>query len=81
MPYKVPEAAVRAFATSERLKGHVLQIVGDGPELPRLQAIVAETGAQERIRFEGRKTQAQVAEIMRQGDAFVFPRSANWAPA
>ncbi|GHF74937.1 hypothetical protein GCM10017056_51900 [Seohaeicola zhoushanensis] len=73
VPYKVPEAAVRAFATSERLKGHVLQIVGDGPELPRLQAIVAETGAQERIRFEGRKTQAQVAEIMRQGDAFVFP--------
>lgn len=73
VPYKVPEAAVRAFATSEVLKDHVLQIVGDGPELPRLEAIVAETGAGDRIRFEGRKTQAEVAEIMRQGDVFVFP--------
>ena len=73
VPYKVPEAAVRAFATSDILKDHVLQVVGDGPELPRLQAIVAETGAGERIRFEGRKTQGEVAGIMRQGDAFVFP--------
>ena len=73
VPYKVPEAAVRAFASSDVLKGHVLHIVGDGPELPRLQAIVAETGAQGRVLFEGRKTQAEVADFMRRADAFVFP--------
>lgn len=73
VPYKVPEAAVRAFATSDLLKDHILHILGDGPELPRLQAIVAETGAQDRILFEGRKTQDEVADFMRRSDAFVFP--------
>jgi glycosyltransferase involved in cell wall biosynthesis len=29
VPYKVPEAAVRAFAGSDALKGHVLDILGD----------------------------------------------------
>lgn len=73
VPYKVPEAAVRAFASSAALRPHRLRIIGDGPELPRLQAMVAEAGAADRILFEGRKSQAEVAEAMRQADAFVFP--------
>lgn len=73
VPYKVPEAAVRAFVTSDILKPHTLQILGDGPEMPRLQAIVAEAGAQDRVLFEGRKTQGEVAQAMRAADAFVFP--------
>lgn len=73
VPYKVPEAAVRAFATSERLRDHVLHVVGDGPERPRLEAMVAEAGAQNQVRFEGRRTQAEVAQFMRDCDAFVFP--------
>lgn len=73
VPYKVPEAAVRAFATSPALKDHVLHILGNGPEQPRLERMVAEAGAQERVIFEGRKTQAEVADFMRRCDAFVFP--------
>ena len=73
VPYKVPEAAVRAFAGSEALKGHILDIIGDGPERPRLEAMVAEAGAEERVIFHGRKTQAEVAQAMRESDAFVFP--------
>ena len=73
VPYKVPEAAVRAFIGSEPLAAHVLHIIGDGPEEPRLKAMVAEAGAQDRVVFEGRKTQAEVAEFMRRCDAFVFP--------
>lgn len=73
VPYKVPEVAIRAFATSELLKPHKLSVVGDGPEMERLQAIVRETGAEDRITFEGRKTQAEVAAAMRASDAFVFP--------
>ena len=73
VPYKVPEAAIHAFAQSERLKDHVLHVLGDGPERPRLEAIVADAGAGERILFEGRKTQTEVAEYMRASDAFVFP--------
>ncbi len=73
VPYKVPEAAVRAFAQSDVLKAHKMTIIGDGPELPRLQAIVAEHNAQDRVIFEGRKTQTEVADAMRRADAFVFP--------
>ena len=73
VPYKVPEAAIRAFATSQALAPHKLSVVGDGPEMERLQAIVRDAGAQDRISFEGRKTQAEVAAAMRASDAFIFP--------
>jgi glycosyltransferase involved in cell wall biosynthesis len=73
VPYKVPEVVVRAFVTSEQLKPHVLHMLGEGPELPRLMSIVKEAGAESRVLFEGRKTQAEVAEFMRRADAFVFP--------
>lgn len=73
VPYKVPEAAIRAFATSDTLAAHRLDVIGDGPELGRLQTIVAEAGAEGRVIFHGRKTQEEVAEAMRQADAFVFP--------
>lgn len=73
VPYKLPEAVVRAFATSEAMAPHRLRIVGDGPERPRLEAIAAEHGAQGRIAFEGRRSQAEVAQAMRESDCFVFP--------
>ncbi|ABD57188.1 glycosyltransferase family 4 protein [Jannaschia sp. CCS1] len=73
VPYKVPEVVIRAFISSECLKAHRLHIVGDGPERARLEAMVAEAGAEGWITFEGRKSQAEVAHYMRDCDAFVFP--------
>jgi glycosyltransferase involved in cell wall biosynthesis len=73
VPYKVPEVAIRAFLSSDTLAPHVLHMVGDGPELPRLQQIVHDAGGGDRVIFEGRKTQGEVAEFMRRSDAFVFP--------
>lgn len=73
VPYKVPEAAIKAFAGSDMMKDHILHVVGDGPEQPRLEAIVAAAGAQDRVIFEGRKTQGEVADFMRRCDVFVFP--------
>lgn len=73
VPYKVPEAVVRAFVTSDKLQDSLLHIVGDGPEEPRLRQIVTDAGAEDRVIFEGRKTQTEVAEHMRRCDAFVFP--------
>lgn len=73
VPYKVPEVAVRGFVESEVLKDHILHVVGNGPELERLQAMVRSAGAQDRVFFEGRKTQGEVADFMRKSDAFIFP--------
>jgi glycosyltransferase involved in cell wall biosynthesis len=73
VPYKVPEVAVRAFTTSARLSAHRLRIIGDGPERPRLEAIVQAAGCTDRVIFEGKRGQTDVAHAMRRADAFVFP--------
>lgn len=73
VPYKLPEVAVRAFLGAEHLKEAVLHIAGDGPELSRLKQMVAEANAQDRVVFEGRLSQAEVADLMRDCDVFVFP--------
>jgi glycosyltransferase involved in cell wall biosynthesis len=74
VPYKLPEVAVRAFLESPSLRSeHTLRVVGDGPELERLQALVVNSGHGDRVVFEGRHDQAGVADYMRAGDVFVFP--------
>lgn len=73
VPYKLPEVAIRAFIGSDLLRPHCLHVIGDGPELSRLQGIVASSGAEDRVIFDGRKAQADVAQSMRDCDAFVFP--------
>lgn len=73
VPYKLAEVVIRAVAGSTRLQGQRLRIIGDGPERGRLTALVEEFGIADTVRFEGRKTQAQVADAMRRADAFVFP--------
>ena len=73
VPYKAAEAVVRAFAGSDALRSHFLHVVGDGPELTRLKKITSDAGAMDRIIFEGKRTQREVADFMRRCDAFVFP--------
>jgi glycosyltransferase involved in cell wall biosynthesis len=73
VPYKLSEAAVRAFAESEELRRHSLHIVGDGPERPRLEALIARHSLEDCVRLEGRFPQAEVADWMRRCDVFVFP--------
>lgn len=73
VPYKVPEVAIRAFLGSGKMSEHILHVVGSGPEEPRLRRIVAEAQASDRVIFEGARSQAEVARIMRRCDAFVFP--------
>ncbi|AGT09035.1 glycosyltransferase family 4 protein [Paracoccus aminophilus] len=73
VPYKLPEVAVRAFAGQGALARHRLHIVGDGPEMARLREIVAAEGLEEVVHFEGRRSQAELAEMMRDFDGFVFP--------
>jgi glycosyltransferase involved in cell wall biosynthesis len=73
VPYKLPEVLVRAVAKSPILQKQILHFVGDGPEMPRLKALVEEHGLQHCVRFEGRTDQKGVADWMRACEAFVFP--------
>ena len=73
VPYKCPDVAVAAFAESPALQRHVLRIVGEGPERPRLEALVEQFGLHECVQFAGKLTQAEVGEEMRAADVFVFP--------
>jgi glycosyltransferase involved in cell wall biosynthesis len=73
VPYKLPELPVRAFANSEALRQHHLHVVGDGPERERMQAVIDAHGLQDCVTMHGRKSQAEVADMMRECDGFVFP--------
>lgn len=73
VPYKLPELPLRAVAGSDLLRRHKLHVVGDGPERPRLEAIIREEGLEDCVTLEGRTDQAGVADWMRGCDVFVFP--------
>ena len=73
VPYKCPDVAVLAFAASPELRRHRLLIVGEGPERPRLEGLVAEQGLAGVVELTGGLPQAEVAQRMADADAFVFP--------
>jgi glycosyltransferase involved in cell wall biosynthesis len=73
VPYKCPDVAVMAMAEDPALRKHRLVVAGDGPELPRLQQLVTEHKLESCVELIGRKTQAEVGQLMREADVFVFP--------
>ncbi len=73
VPYKCPDIAVRAFARSAVLKQHRLKIVGDGPEMDGLAALVKDHGLDDCVELAGWMDQAGVGAAMRGADVFVFP--------
>jgi glycosyltransferase involved in cell wall biosynthesis len=75
IPAKGVDVVVRALAD---LPAHVrLWVVGDGPELGRLQAQAGDLGVQDRVRFLG--LQSMVQPFLQAADAFVCP--SRWAEA
>lgn len=50
-----------------------LDVVGDGHDRPACEALVAELGLADRVRFAGRLSRAEVDEYYRRADVFVFP--------
>ncbi len=73
VPYKLPELPLHAFARSDLLRQHHLHILGDGPELGRMQNFIRDNGLSDCVTLEGRKSQSEVAQWMRDCDVFVFP--------
>ena len=73
VPLKLPEVIIRAFGASSILRQQRLVIVGEGPERPRLESLVAENGLAASVELTGLKSHAEVGQFMRQGDIFAFP--------
>lgn len=77
---KAFDLAIRAFkdfvqrsTADDPADGVEFTIIGDGPELPRLQALARCLGLEQRVRFEGWKQQEELWSRMRSCDVFLFP--------
>jgi len=74
IPIKGHELLLRAFAAIQnQFSGLSLEIIGDGPERPRLQRLAEELGIAARVNFRGRQGRRQVSEAMRRATVFALP--------
>jgi len=74
LPIKGHEVLVRAVAAlAFEFPALTLEIIGHGPEQPRLQALAQQLEITERVRFLGRQSRRQVAAAMRRCTVFALP--------
>lgn len=73
VPYKLPAVVVKAFAKSSILRQHKLVVVGDGPEKPNLEEIVAQEKLENCVEIVGKKPHSVVGKLMRESEIFAFP--------
>ncbi|HZW05413.1 MAG TPA: glycosyltransferase [Candidatus Nitrosotalea sp.] len=74
IPIKGHDLLIRAVASlTSEFPVLTLEIIGDGPERPRLEAIVHELRLADRVRFLGRQSRRQVADAMRRCTVFALP--------
>jgi glycosyltransferase involved in cell wall biosynthesis len=74
IPIKGHEFLIRAVGSlSADFPQLTLEIIGDGPELSRLQALTCQLKITERVRFLGRQSRRQVASAMRRCTLFALP--------
>ncbi|HEY3352900.1 MAG TPA: N-acetyl-alpha-D-glucosaminyl L-malate synthase BshA [Polyangia bacterium] len=70
-PLKRLEDTVRILAGVRRVVPAVLILVGDGPERPRIEALVSELGLEEAVCFLG--MQLDFVSVLQQSDVFLLP--------
>lgn len=73
VPLKQPDVVIRAVAASELLRRHRLVVVGDGPERPALERLIADHRLESCVELVGQKSQAEVGQYMREADILAFP--------
>jgi len=74
IPIKGHALLLRAVATlSASHPTLALQIVGDGPERPRLTTLARELNLSDRVRFLGRVSRSEVANLLRRCTLFALP--------
>ncbi len=78
--YDIP-TAIRAFAGIQRFfPGAQLTVAGSGPELSRLQTLVAELGLQDKVRFPGRIANADIPALYAIADCLLNPSTVDNMP-
>ncbi len=74
IPTKGHDLLLRAFAEVQKQFPHVrCQIIGDGPERSRLQALARDLNIAQRAELLGRQSRDQVADAMRRCSVFALP--------
>lgn len=73
IPTKGHAALLRAFAAVTVYPAIRLDIVGDGPERPRLEALARELRVADRVRWLGRVPRQEVARLLRACALFALP--------
>jgi glycosyltransferase involved in cell wall biosynthesis len=73
VPYKGLMIVLEALASSPRLKQCELIVVGDGPQRQEAERYIAGHGLASAVRLVGWLEQKQVAGMMHDSQAFVFP--------
>jgi N-acetyl-alpha-D-glucosaminyl L-malate synthase BshA len=74
-PVKRVEEVVGAFATLRRSIPAVLVLAGDGPDLPKAEALARELGVRDDLRLLGQ--QAQIETVLQASDLFLLPSRAE----
>jgi teichuronic acid biosynthesis glycosyltransferase TuaC len=74
IPIKGHDVLIRAVASlAAEFPVLTLEIIGDGPERGRLQALAQQLQIGDRVRFLGRRSRQQVASAMQQCAVFALP--------
>ncbi len=73
VPYKGADMLIEASAQLAREKKLVLDIIGDGPEMPHLKQLVAQHQIESAVRLDGFVPHEQVQDRLVQSDIFAFP--------
>lgn len=73
VPYKGADIAMEACCELLKAGKAHFDIIGDGPDMPRLRSLTAELGIENSVTLHGWKSHADVAEYLRIADVMVFP--------
>ena len=73
VPYKCPDILIEAAAPLIREGRLLLDILGDGPLRPALEAQVAREGVEAGVTFHGMVPHGEVQTVARRSDLFAFP--------
>lgn len=73
VPYKLPLVVVQAFVDFPALRQHRLVMIGDGPERPAIEQLIAANGLQGCVELTGWRSQSEVGAALKEADVFAFP--------